>query len=77
MPIMEKVQNNGITTKLFIKEISSTGSKLATVNLNLMEICTREISLTVNSTEKVNTTLPKQAKYTKEISTRIRFMEAA
>jgi hypothetical protein len=54
--IMAKVQNNGITTKLFTRATLLMDKKQEKENLSLMEMFMRVISKMANSTEKVNTT---------------------
>jgi hypothetical protein len=75
MHTMEREQNSGITTKSYTKVTLLVGLKLVMVNLNSMEIYMKEISLTVNSTVKENTSSMKPVRFMKEISMRIRFME--
>lgn len=70
-----KVQNNGITTKLFTKVILSMDLKQVLENSNSMVIFMKEISLTDNSTVKENTTSMKLVRFMREISMRTRFME--
>jgi hypothetical protein len=54
--IMVKVLNNGITTKLFTRVTLLMDKRLEKESSSLMEMYMREISKTVNSTEKENTT---------------------
>ena len=68
--IMDKVLNNGTTTKSFTLGTSLMAKRLVKVNSSSMVTFMRDNSLTANSTERESTTSLSQERSTKENSLR-------